>query len=105
MLNDYLHTHGLPQRVRVLYSDNEGTSSPLEKFLMDMNIAQRFSVAGSQHQNALAENNGGWQLFTSVRHDLDLSNMSKGFRRACIRLNVERRAYTPRLSNDFKIPF
>ena len=82
LLNQYLLEHNLPQCVKVLYSDNEGTSAPLEEFLFDMHIAQRFSVAGSQHQNALSENNGGWQLFTAVRHDLDLSNMSKGFRRA-----------------------
>ena len=41
----------------------------------------------------------------ALRHDLDLSNMSKGFRRDCLRLNVARRACTPRRALDGKTPF
>jgi hypothetical protein len=40
-----------------------------------------------------------------VRHDLDISNPSKGFRRACLRRNVERRICTPRAQLNWKSPF
>ena len=40
-----------------------------------------------------------------IRHDLDLSNLSKSFRRHALHLNVERRACTPRLSLGGKSPF
>jgi hypothetical protein len=36
---------------------------------------------------------------------MDISNLSKGFRRACLRLNVERRACTPRAQLNWKSPF
>ena len=47
----------------------------------------------------------GWNSLRAARHDMDLSNMSKGFRQACLRLNVERRACTPRASLHWQTPF
>jgi hypothetical protein len=106
VLNHYLFSHHLTQRVKVLYSDNacEHLSHALDAFLFDMMIDQRFSVVDSQHQNGLSEN-VGWNILGPVRHDMDISNPSKGFRRACLRLNVERRACTPRAQLNWKSPF
>ena len=106
VLNQHLSSHHLTQRVKVLYSDNarEHLSHALDAFLFDMMIDQRFSVVDSQHQNGLSEN-VGWNLLGPVRHDMDISNLSKGFRRACLRLNVERRACTPRAQLNWKSPF
>ena len=72
VLNQYLSSHQLTQRVKVLYSDNtrehlkvlysdnarEHLSHALDAFLFDMMIDQRFSVVDSQHQNGLSENVG-----------------------------------------------
>ena len=105
-LNLYLSSHHLTQRVKVFYSDNarEHLSHPLDTFLFDMMIDQRFSVVESQHQNGLSEN-VGWNLLGPVRHDMDISNLSKGFRRAALRLNVERRVCTPRAQLNWMSPF
>jgi hypothetical protein len=105
-LNLYLSSHHLAQRVKVFYSDNarEHLSHALDTFLFDMMIDQRFSVVESQHQNGLSEN-VGWNLLGPVRHDMDISNLSKGFRRAALRLNVERRVCTPRAQLNWKSPF
>ena len=102
-----LNEKGLSQKVKLFYSDNakEHIDSELQQLLFDLLIDQRFSVVESQHQNGLAENGGGWSLMRALRHDLDLSNMSKGFRRDCLRLNVARRACTPRRALDGKTPF
>ena len=45
VLNQYLSSHQLTQRVKVLYSDNarEHLSHALDAFLFDMMIDQRFS--------------------------------------------------------------
>ncbi len=61
-------------------------------------------MVDSQHQNGLSEN-VGWNLLGPVRHDMDISNLSKGFRRAALRLNVERRVCTPRAQLNWKSPF
>ena len=72
VLNQYLSSHQLTQRVKVLYSDNarehlkvlysdnarEHLSHAFDAFLFDMMIDQRFSVVDSQHQNGLSENVG-----------------------------------------------
>jgi hypothetical protein len=81
-LNLYLSSHHLAQRVKVFYSDNarEHLSHALDTFLFDMMIDQRFSVVESQHQNGLSEN-VGWNLLGPVRHDMDISNLSKELQR------------------------
>ena len=97
----------LPQRVKVLYADNarEHLSTELTELLEDMMIAQRFTIVESQRQNGLAEHNGGWRLMSQLRHDMDLSNLSKSFRIHALHLNVERRVCTPRLSLGGLSPF
>lgn len=81
----------------MLYCDDakEHLSAALYTFFLDLGIDQKISVVDSQHQNALAEN-VGWTLLTQVRHDLDISKLSAGFRTDCLRLNLKRRACTPR---------
>ena len=105
-LNKHLSDNNMPQRVKAFYSDGAGehASDALRAFLLGVGIQPRYSIAESQHQNGLAENMG-WNTLRAARHDMDLSNMSKGFRRACLRLNVERRACTPRASLSWKTPF
>ena len=92
-LCETLNSRGLTQSVKLFYSDNaaEHVDSELSDLLFDMLIGHNHSVVESQHQNGLAENGGGWSLMKALRHDLDLSNLSRGFRRDCIRLNVARR--------------
>ena len=103
----HLDRLNLPQRVKVLYSDNarEHLSSDLCTFLEDLMIKQRFAVVENQRQNGLAEHNGGWRLMGQLRHDMDLSNLSTSFRRHALHLNVERRVCTPRLSLGGQSPF
>ena len=106
-LLSYLKERDLPQKVKVLYADNarEHLSEGFRLYLEDLMIKQRFTVVENQRQNGLAEHNGGWRLMSQLRHDLDLSNLSKSFRRHALHLNVERRACTPRLSLGGKSPF
>jgi hypothetical protein len=94
-LNLYLSSHHLAQRVKVLYSDNarEHLSHALDAFLFDIMIDQRLSVVDNQHQNGLSEIIG-WNLLGPGRHDLDISNLSKGFLRcptpqSSVRAHVE----------------
>ena len=106
-ISTHLGRLNLPQRVKVLYSDNarEHLSSDLCSFLEDLMIRQRFAVVENQRQNALAEHNGGWRLMSQLRHDMDMSNLSPSFRRHALHLNVERRVCTPRISLGGQSPF
>ena len=106
-ITKHLERLSLPQRLKVLFADNarEHLSTELTEFLEDMMVAQRFSVVESQHQNGLSEHNGGWRLMSQLRHDMDLSNLSKVFRTHALHLNVERRVCTPRLSLGGQSPF
>ena len=105
-LNKHLAAHNLPQQVKAFYSDGAGehASRALTAFLLGTGIQNRHSIAECQHQNGLAENMG-WNTLRAARHDMVLSNMSKGFRQACLRLNIERRACTPRVVLDWQTPF
>jgi hypothetical protein len=105
-LNKHLAANNLTQRVKAFYSDgaHEHASTAMKNFLLGTGIQNRHSIADCQHQNGLAENMG-WNALKGARHDMDLSNMSSGFRRACLRLNIERRACTPRAALGWQTPF
>ena len=105
-LNKHLEANNLTQRVKAFYSDgaHEHASTAMKSFLLGTGIQNRHSIADCQHQNGIAENMG-WNALKGARHDMDVSNMSSGFRRACLRLNIERRACTPRAALGWQTPF
>jgi hypothetical protein len=80
-INAYLEHHGLHQRVKIFFADNAGEhqSHDLEDFITQLNILHLSSIAGSQYQNALAENAGGWRLGDAICHDFDMSGLSSAF--------------------------
>ena len=106
-MNAYLEHHKLPQRVQIFFADNAGEheSLDLEEFITKLNILHLSSIAGSQYQNALAEHAGGWRLGNAIRHDFDMSGLTKGFLRYCVSLNAQRHNILPHSALNGKNPF
>ena len=105
-VNEHLLSRNRPQRIRILYTDGAGESAShnLEEFFTDVNIQHLQSVPESQHQNGLAEHDGGLRLVNMVRHDLDMSGLGPSFRRFCSSLNAQRMNFLPHAALNGRTP-
>jgi len=94
-VNEFLTSKGLPQRVKILFSDNAGeqTQPLVQDFMRDLGIKQFTSITECQFQNALAENGGGWGVTCRMRHDMSISNLPAAFAKHSFSLNTQRGNY------------